>query len=107
MKIPKEVKKLCPKCGKHTVHKVTEAKKKGLSATHTLSKGSRPRMHARHQGKGVGTGNSGKTSRPPIKNRKMSGKKMSKLSDLRYQCTVCKKIQTQSHGIRAKKVELI
>ncbi|MFW6230785.1 MAG: hypothetical protein ACOC32_02055 [Nanoarchaeota archaeon] len=107
MKIPKEVKRLCPKCGKHTTHKVTQAKTKGLSATHTLSRGSRPRMHERQQGKGMGTGNSGKTSRPPIKNRKMSGKKLSKKTDIRYQCKDCKRITTQAEGTRAKKVELI
>ena len=107
MKFPKEVKRLCKHCKKHTPHKVAQAKAKPLNATHTMTRGSRSRMSARQQGKEIGTGNSGKTSRPPMKNRKMSGKKASKLTDLRYQCTECKKISTQSSGVRAKKVELI
>lgn len=107
MKFPKEVKRLCKYCGKHTPHKVTQAKAKTLNANHTMSRGSRSRMSARQQGKDLGTGNSGKTSRPPMKNRKMSGKKLSKLTDMRYQCTECKKTTTQSSGVRAKKVELV
>ncbi|MFP4117676.1 MAG: hypothetical protein ACLFTR_02015 [Candidatus Woesearchaeota archaeon] len=107
MKFPKEVKRLCSHCKKHTPHKVTQAKAKTFNSVHTLSKGSKPRMRARQEGKNVGTGNSGKTSRPPVKKRKMSGKKLSKLTDLRYQCTECKKSSVQSGGVRSKKVEFV
>ncbi len=107
MKIPKEMKRLCPKCKKHTEHKVTQAKKKSPNSNHTMSSGSKVRMHLRQEGKDKGTGNSGKTSRPPIKNRKMSGKKLSKKVDLRYECKECKKASVQSQGIRSKKVEMV
>ncbi len=107
MKFPKETKRLCKHCGKHTPHKVTSAKAKPHNSAHPMSEGSKTRMQGRQQWKEQGTGNSGKTSRPPIKNRKMSGKKMSKLTDLRYQCVECKKTSTQSGGIRAKKVEFV
>ncbi len=107
MKVPKEQKRFCVKCKTHTAHKVASAKTKSPNATHTMSKGSKPRMYARQKGKGVGTGNSGKTSRPPVKSRKMSGKKLSKKTDFRYTCLECKKTSVQSGGIRAKKVELV
>ena len=107
MKVPKEIKRLCGKCGKHTTHKVAAAKTKSPNATHTMSRGSKPRMYARQKGKDVGTGNSGKTSRPPVKSRKMSGKKLSKKTDFRYTCSECKKTSVQNGGIRAKKVEFI
>ena len=108
MKVPKEVQRLCVKCGKHTTHKIAAAKTKSPFSVHTLSRGSKPRMHLRQQGKDVGTGNSGKTSRPPMKNRKMSGKKMSKKTDFRYTCSECKKTSVQTgSGVRAKKVEFV
>lgn len=107
MKIPKETKRLCPYCKKHTEQKVAQSKDKGFNKATTNSRGSKSRMKLRQAGKGVGTGNSGKTSRPPIKKRKMSGAKMSKLTDLRYECKECKKKTTQASGIRAKKIEFV
>ena len=107
MKLPKEVKRLCKHCKKHTSHKVVQSKAKTLNANHTMSRGSKMRMHHRQQGKGIGTGNAGKTSRPPVKSRKMSGKKLSKKTDIRYQCKDCSKTSTQSQGIRSKKVEFV
>ncbi|MBD3209540.1 50S ribosomal protein L44e [Candidatus Woesearchaeota archaeon] len=103
MKLPKTIKRHCPKCGKHTEHKVATAKRKGRSATHPLSRGGTARVKAR--GLRRGAGNLGRYSKPT--KPKMSGKKLSKKTDLRYECTKCKKVSTQATGTRAKKVELV
>ncbi len=102
MKIPKTVKRYCPYCRKHTEHKVSQTKKKSPSS---LKKGSKYR--ARKRGLARGTGNRGRYSKPAISKFKMSGKKTTKKTDFRYQCTVCKKIHTQAKGLRTKRVELV
>ena len=102
MKLPKTIKRLCPYCKKHTEHKVTQAKKKAPSS---LTYGSKYR--ARKRGKARGTGNLGRYSKPAITKFKMTGKKATKKTDLRYQCSVCKKTHMQSSGIRAKRVEFV
>ncbi|MCP3683057.1 MAG: 50S ribosomal protein L44e [bacterium] len=100
MKLPKTIKRHCPYCKKHTEHKVAAAKKKSASP---LTYGSK--IRARRRGAARGTGNRGRYSKPAISKFKMTGKKPTKKSDLRYQCTVCKKSHTQKKGIRAKKLE--
>jgi len=105
MKVPKQMKRLCPKCKKHTTHKVTQAKRKGLNATHHQTRDSRKRQSLRDRGVGIGAGNKGKYSRPPIAKRKMTGKKLTKKTDFRYECGECKYISMQSSGMRLKKVE--
>jgi ribosomal protein L44E len=103
MKVPKATKRHCPHCGKHTEHKVALAKRKGRSTAHPLSKGGPTRIHSR--GLRRGAGNLGRYSKPT--KPKMSGKKLSKKTDLRYQCAVCKKTSSQAKGVRAKKLELV
>ena len=103
MKVPKVTKRHCPYCGKHTEQKVVLAKRKGRSSAHPLSKGGTTRVKAR--GLRRGAGNLGRYSKPT--KPKLSGKKLSKKTDFRYECTVCKKVTSQEAGIRAKKVELI
>lgn len=93
----------CPRCNKHTPHKVTQAKARGRNQKHPLSIGSKKRVRLRGQRRGVG--NLGKYSKPP--KPKMVGKKLTKKTDFRYQCGECKKMSVQSSGIRAKKIELI
>lgn len=105
MKVPKQVKRLCRNCKKHTPHIVSIAKAKTRSSARPLSRYSRSRTDAR--GLTKGTGNKGKYSMPPIKKRKMMNKKMSKKIDLRYQCQECKKMSQKSEGFRAKKFELV
>jgi len=102
MKIPKTVKRYCPYCRKHTEHKVSQTKKKNPSS---LKKGSKYR--ARKRGLARGTGNLGRYSKPAISKFKMAGKKTTKKTDFRYQCSVCKKTHTQKKGIRAKRVEFV
>ena len=103
MKVPKITKRHCPKCKKHTEQKVTQSKRRARNATRPLSYGSIKRVKQR--GERRGAGNHGKYSKPT--KPKMIGKKLTKKTDFRYQCSVCKKYSAQSGGIRAKKVEII
>ena len=101
MKVPKTIKRYCPKCKKHTEVKVTASKKRTPGAAHPNAQFAKGRT-----GFGKGIGNLGRYgSRPAINKFKMTGKKTSKKTDFRYQCTVCKKSTMQKSGIRAKKVE--
>jgi len=101
MKLPKITKRLCPYCKKHTEHKIAQAKKKSPSS---LKQGSKYR--AKKRGLGRGAGNLGKYgSKPAITKFKLTGKKASKKTDLRYECGTCKKAHVQKQGIRAKRVE--
>ena len=102
MKLPKQMNRLCPYCRKHTPHKVSQTKKKAASA---LTYGSK--IRARRRGKARGMGNLGRYSKPAVTQFKMTGAKASKKSDLRYECTVCKKKHAQRQGFRAKKIEFI
>lgn len=103
MKIPKVTKRHCPFCKKHTEQKVVQSKNKGRNATHPISKGATKRVRMR--GERRGAGNLGRYSKPA--KPKMTGKKLTKKLDLRYQCSECKKSHCQSSGIRAKKVEMV
>lgn len=106
MKVPKQVKRLCPKCKKHTPHKVTQAKRKGLNATHHQTRGSRKRQKLRNRGVGIGMGNRGRFSRKAITKFKMTGKKLTKKTDFRYECGECKYTSVRAKGMRLKKVEV-
>ena len=100
MKLPKTINRYCPFCKKHTVHTISQAKKKGRSS---LTYGAKQR--ARKRGRARGFGGYGRYSKPAISGWKMTGKKGSKKTDFRYQCKECKKSHMQKRGIRAKKVE--
>ncbi len=103
MKVPKEKKRYCPFCKKHTNHKVELSKKRTVSTAHPLSRGGKIRAELRGR---FGSGNKGRYSKPPG-GGKMTGKKQTKKTDFRYFCTVCRKAHTQNSGIRAKKVEFV
>ena len=83
------------------MHKITIAKKRTRGTARPLSRGSKFRMRKRSLD--VGIGNHGRYSRPP--KPKMTGKKQTKKTDLRFECTVCKKQHGQRKGKRTKKVE--
>lgn len=100
MKIPKLIKRYCPYCKTHTEHKVTQNKRKNASS---LSYGSKKR--AKKRGAARGKGSLGRYSKPAVTKFKMTGKKLSKKTDLRYECKTCKKTHVQRKGIRAKRVE--
>ena len=102
MKIPKNVKRHCPRCKKHASHKVSSVKKRAPSA---FSYGSKKR--ARLRGRARGIGNRGRYSKPAVTKFKMTGKKSSKKTDLRYQCSKCNKTHAQRTGFRTKKIEFV
>ena len=98
MQHPKNVKKFCKFCGKHTEQKVSQNKKR---KPRSHSKGSKIR-----RGFDKGSGNLGtRGSKPAISKFKMANRKISKKTDLRYQCNECRKSTVQAEGVRAKKVE--
>jgi len=107
MKFPKLKKTYCKKCKKHTEHKVSQAKRKGLNATHHQTRGSRTRQKGKDRGVGIGMGNRGKFSRPAITKWKSTGKKLTKKTDMRFACSECSTIHTQTQGIRLKKIEMV
>lgn len=100
MKLPKTVMRYCPYCKKHTEHKNSQNKKKNASS---LTYGSKVR--AKRRGRARGIGNMGRYSKPAVTKFKMTGKKLTKKTDFRYECKECKKSHMQKKGIRAKKVE--
>jgi len=102
MNLPKQVKRYCKHCKKHTLHKIGIVKGKERSS---LKKGSIQR--ARKRGRGQGYGNKGKWgSKPAISKWKRTGAKISKKTNLKYICGECKKTSIQRQGIRTKKVEV-
>ncbi len=105
MKTPKARKKYCPTCKKHTEHKVTNSKGKTPFSVHPLAAGNK-NLRAKWRGR-LGFGNNGKYSKPPISKYKMAGKKTSKKTDFRFECSVCKKSHTQDMGFRSRKVEFV
>ncbi len=105
MKLPKTRNKYCPKCKKHSEHRVTLNKSKTPFSVHPLAAGNK-NLRVKWRGR-LGHGNNGKYSKPAITKWKMAGKKTSKKTDFRYQCGICKKMHTQTAGIRARKVEFI
>lgn len=90
MKMPKQQRKYCPNCRKHTLHTVEEAKRK---SRRTLSKGQRRFLRKM---KGYGSF--------PKENPKGREKPTRKL-DLRYKCSECKKSHSIGLGFRVKKLE--
>ena len=102
MKKPKTIMRLCPFCKKHTEHKIIISKKGQVSS---LTHGSKYR--ARKRGLARGIGNLGRYSKPPISKFKMTGKKQSKKTDLRFECKECKKKHVQRFPIRTKRLELV
>jgi len=105
MKIPKEMKRYCPKCMKHTLQKVKNEKNRGKNKTHHLTQFSKIRQKLR--GYETGTGNQGRMSRGSMNSWKRYNKKHSKKTDLRYTCTVCGKTNVSSgKGIRSKKISV-
>ena len=90
MKMPKQQRKYCPVCRKHTIHTVEEAKR---HQRRTLAKGQRRFLRKM---KGYGSF--------PKENPKGREKPTRKL-DLRFACNVCKKKHSIGRGFRVKKIE--
>ena len=105
MKLPKEMKRYCPKCQKHTTHKVKNEKTRGRNKTHPLSKYSMTRLAFRHVGAEFGMGNQGRYSRGAMNSWKRYNKKTTKKSDLRFTCSECNKMNVPADkGFRSKRL---
>ena len=102
MKFPKTLVRYCKHCRKHGKHKVFQSKKRNASP---FTRGSKVR--ARLRGLAQGMGNKGRYSRKAVTQFKMTGKKVTKKTDLRYTCETCKKTAVQGRAYRAKKVEFV
>jgi len=100
MKLPKTANRHCPYCKKHAPHKIGTNKKK---SPRSLTYGSK--LRAKRRGSARGVGNLGRYSKPAITKFKMTGKKSSKKTDLRYECKECKKQHMQKSGFRVKRLE--
>ena len=88
MKLPKETKRYCPYCKKHSEQIVLTAKQRGRSSSHPLSRWSNSRVISR--GLKSGYGNKGRFSKPGAKDTKMKTKVTKRITIL-YKCKVCKK----------------
>jgi len=65
------------------------------------------KFRARARGKARGMGNLGRYSKPAVTKWKRAGKKQTKKTDLKFQCSECKKFHLQAQGFRAKKIEIV
>lgn len=99
MKYPKESKRFCPRCKKHTAVTASQMKQRARNSARPSSKGSKLRVRGR--GLRRGAGNFGKYSKTGIK-----AKKLTKKIVIKFVCKECKKAH-QTSGIRAKKMEFI
>ena len=99
MKIPKKVKRYCPKCNKVTEQKVKEPSKGKPSS---MKRGSKVRIKLRGWWRGIG--NKGKYSR--MKNQQKGKRKTTKKTNIMYTCTECGKSKYQKKGKRTSKLVL-
>jgi len=100
MKLPKELKRYCPYCKKHTSQLVMTQKQKARSAAHPMSRGSPTRIKSRSL---HGIGNWGKLSKKGVKDRK-SKVKTTKRITIMYKCKVCNKMKGAKSAIRVSRV---
>jgi large subunit ribosomal protein L44e len=101
MKFPKQVKRFCPSCKKHTTQIVTQVKAGGRSGSSILKKSAR-----RHERRG-GIHGYGGFPRPKIENSSRHRQKTSKRIDMRFECQICKKKNVLKGTFRAKKFEIV
>lgn len=103
MKVPKKIRKFCPKCKQYQEMTVSLNRQQGKNKVHPMSRGSRSRMKKR--GLDRGFGNKGSVSRGAMSKWKRYNVKKSKKVNLLLKCSVCHK-SMQLVGSRAKKVEV-
>lgn len=102
MKLPKQTKRHCPYCRKHTDQVVATAKQRARSSTHTLSRGSPVRAKSRSL---QGFGNWGKRSKKGAKDWKRKTKLTKRIS-ITYKCKVCNKMKGIKKAIRTSRIEI-
>src|SRR3989344_5426098 len=103
MKLPKETRRYCPTCRKHTKQKIGTAKQSSRSSAHPLSRWSTSRVQSR--GLKVGPGNQGRFSKPAIKSWKRKTKTTRRIS-ITYKCSVCGKMKGIKKAIRTGRIEI-
>lgn len=103
MKLPKETRRYCPYCRKHTKQTVATAKQRSRSATHPLSRGSASREKSRSLRGGYG--NLGRRSRKGPKDWKRKTK-LTKRITIVYKCSVCNKMKGIAQAIRSSRIEV-
>jgi large subunit ribosomal protein L44e len=104
MKLPKETKRYCPYCKKHTSQTIGTAKQKARGATRPLSWGSM--IRAKLRGVRSGSGSHGRWgSKPPIAKWKRKTKTTKRIT-IEYKCKECKKVKQISKAIRAGRIEI-
>ena len=95
MKFPKTVSMYCPTCKKHTKHTTKQVRQKTRGKAHPNAQANRRKNRLKR-----GYGGHGKYSKPAV------SKKPTPKMDLRFQCSVCKKLHVHGKGFRVKKFEL-
>ena len=103
MKLPKETRRYCPYCRKHTLHSIDTAKQKARSSARPLSRWSTSR--AKLRGGRSGMGNLGRFSKPTVKSWKRKTKVTRRIT-INYKCKVCKKIHNIKKAIRSGRIEI-
>ena len=103
MKLPKETRRYCPYCKKHTIQTIATAKQKSRSSAHPLSRWGNTRVKSRSYKSGYG--NLGRFSKPAVKDRKMKTKLTKRISIV-FQCKECKKMKNLSKAIRSSRIEI-
>jgi len=99
MKVPKNVKRYCPKCKVHTEQSISQNKSGKKRGSMTMGE-------RRHQRRGGITGYGGFPHPKPEKSARHR-KKTSKKIDMIFECTVCKKKTNLKNTFRAKKFEIV
>jgi large subunit ribosomal protein L44e len=99
MIIPKNMKRYCPYCKKHTVHKVKDVSSGGKRGP--LKRGGKSRT--RKRGEWRGKGNLGRYSKTTNPKRKT---KTTKKTNLVYTCKECGKSHMQKKGKRTGKLQI-
>ena len=102
MKLPKETKRYCPYCKKHTVQLVGTAKQKARSSAHPLSRGSPTRIRLRSL---EGSGNWGRRSKKGAKDWKRKTKSTKRIT-ITYKCKECKKTKQIKKAIRSGRIDI-
>lgn len=103
MKLPKETRRYCLKCKKHTLQKIDTAKQRARSSARPLSRGSQSRTKAR--GERSGYGNKGRYSKPAVKSWKRKAK-MTRRIGIVYTCKECGKSKGIKKAIRSGRIEI-
>ncbi len=103
MKLPKETRRYCPYCKKHTLASVATAKQKARSSGRPLSRWSAVRTRLRNYR--AGTGNLGRFSKPAVKSWKRKTKTTKRIT-VTYTCKECKKTKQIKKAIRAGRIEI-